>query len=272
MQDPQIRVFIHGGAGTPDRAAMLRRSRGHVSGEVWLWWMLDPESGLDPASNWRLYAGMFGCGDAPWQWATVLQGGVPAWRAVLVCRATIPVTPDWRGMWRRLGSLGVWRLSDQTARLHNRRPFVTNGAFVTLETFDGRAYRRVRHGDPDSLKAPGAPRAAAIVRALDPAFAAVHRETARWTPPPVAFHITGTVRDTAGRPVVGARIVVSGYDVTLKTGPDGSFEVPYPVPFYAWLGFGGSGYRFVRYSIFELPRQTHGPHRAVRTPRSCFSR
>src|SRR5439155_19512194 len=103
----QIRVFIHGGAGTPDRAGILRRSRGRVSGEVWLWWLLEPTFGLDPATTARLRAGAFGCADAPWQWGTVLEASIPAWRAVLVCRATLPVTPDWQGMWHRLDSLGA---------------------------------------------------------------------------------------------------------------------------------------------------------------------
>ncbi len=60
----------------------------------------------------------------------------------------------------------------------------------------------------------------------------------------------------AGRPVGGARIIVSGHDVTLRTGADGSFEIPYAVPFTAWLGFGGHGYRFVRYSVDQLPTPT----------------
>src|SRR5439155_13116596 len=76
------------------------------------------------------------------------------------------------------------------------RPFVTDGAMVTLEMFDGRAYRLVRHGHPDSIAAPGAERAAAIARGLQDAFQAVKLDPARWTPPPVTFHIAGTVRDS----------------------------------------------------------------------------
>ncbi len=264
-RDRQIRVFIHGGAGTPDYAVTLRRSRGRVSGQVWLWWMLDPQTGLDPASNWRLRAGAFGCADAPWQWGTVLDAGIPDWRAVLVCRATLPVTPDWPGMWRRLDSLGVWRLPDQTARLHNRRPFVTDGAMVTLEMFNGRAYRLVRHGHPDSMAAPGAERAAAIKSALQDAAGAVRLEPARWTPPPVTFHISGTVRDTAGRPISGARVAVPALPFSVTTAADGEFDVAYPVPFTASLVVESPGYRTVRYAVFELPQPSYGPGSRIRT-------
>jgi len=38
--------------------------------------MLDPTVGLDPATNSRLRAGAFGCPDAPWQWATVLEDSI----------------------------------------------------------------------------------------------------------------------------------------------------------------------------------------------------
>jgi hypothetical protein len=131
--------------------------------------------------------------------------GIPDWRAVLVCRATLPVTPDWPGMWRRLDSLGVWRLPDRTARLHNRRPFVTDGAMVTLEMFNGREYRLVRHEHPDSIAASGA-------AAGDPAL---------------PFSVT--------------------------TAADGEFDVPYPVPFTAWLTVESPGYRNVRYPVEQLP-------------------
>jgi len=263
--DRQIRVFIHGGAGTPDRAAILRRSRGRVSGEVWLWWLLDPTFGLDPATNARLRAGAFGCADAPWQWGTVLEASIPAWRAVLVCRATLPVTPDWQGMWHRLDSLAVWRLPDQTARLHNRRPFVTDGAMVTLEMVDGRAYRLVRHGHPDSIAAPGAERAAAIIHALQGAFQAVKLDPARWTPPPVTFHIAGTVRDSAGRPISGARVAVPALPFSVRTAADGGFDVPFPVPFTASLTVESPGYRPVRYPVEYLPRPSYGPGTRIRT-------
>jgi len=264
-RDRQIRVFIHGGAGTPDYAVMLRRSRGRVSGEVWLWWMLDPRFGLDPATNARSRAGAFGCSDAPWQWGTVLEASIPDWRAVLVCRATLPVTPDWPGMWHRLDSLGVWRLPDQTARLHNRRPFVTDGAMITVEMFNGRAYRLVRQGHPDSMAAPGAERAAAIKSALQDAAAAVRLEPVRWTPPPVTFHIAGAVRDTAGRPISGARVTVPALPFSVRTAADGEFDVPYPVPFTAWLTVESPGYRCVRYLVHQLPRPSYGPGTRIRT-------
>ena len=262
--DRQIRVYIHGGAGTPDHAAMLRRGRGRVTGEVWLWWILDPTFGLDPA-NARRGARSFGCPDAPWQWGTVLERGVPSWRAVLVCRATLSVTPDWQAMWRRLDSLDVWHLSDQTARLHNRRPFVRDGAMVTLEMLDGRKYRLIRHGHPDSSAAPGAARVAAIAQALQDAFTAVNYAPLRWIPPPVTYHISGTVRDTGGRPIAAALVTVPALPFSVRTSADGEFDVPYPVPFTASLGVEGPGYRTVRYTVFELPRPSYGPGSCVRT-------
>ena len=262
--DRQIRVYIHGGAGTPDHAAMLRRSRGRVTGEVWLWWILDPTFGLDPA-NARRGARSFGCPDAPWQWGTVLERSVPSWRAVLVCRATLWVTPDWQAMWRRLDSLDVWHLSDQTARLHNRRPFVRDGAMVTLEMFDGRKYRLIRHGHPDSSAAPGAARAAAIAQALQDAFTAVNYAPLRWIPPPVTYHISGTVRDTGGRPIAAALVTVPALPFSVRTGADGEFDVPYPVPFTASLGVESPGYRTVRYTVFELPQPSYGPGSRIRT-------
>jgi len=106
------------------------------------------------------------------------------------------------------------------------RPFVTDGAMVTLEMFDGRAYRLVRHGHPDSIAAPGAERAAAIARGLQDAFQAVKLDPARWTPPPVTFHIAGTVRDSAGRPISGARVAVPALPFSVRTAADGGFGFP----------------------------------------------
>lgn len=264
--DREIRVFIHGGDGTPDRAAILRRSRGLVSGEVWFWWMLGP-FGLSIAQDARDLAAALGCGDAPWRWGTVLEDSSPAWRAVLACRATLPVTPDWPGMWRRLDSLGVWRLPDQTARLHNHHPFVRQGAaFITLDLFDGRTHRRIRQGDPDSSAAPGVTRAAAIARAVDEGFRGHRYELSRVPPrPPVGLLIAGTVRDTVGRPVARALVSVPALPASVRTGADGGFELPFLVSNTALVSVESDGYLPAWYHVWELPRSSYGPGSRVRT-------
>jgi len=136
---------------------------------------------------------------------------------------------------------------------------------VTLEMFDGRKYRLIRHGHPDSSAAPGAARAAAIAQALQDAFTAVNYAPLRWIPPPVTYHISGTVRDTGGRPIAAALVTVPALPFSVRTGADGEFDVPYPVPFTASLGVESPGYRTVRYTVFELPQPSYGPGSRIRT-------
>jgi hypothetical protein len=41
-------------------------------------------------------------------------------------------------------------------------------------------------------------------------------------------HVAGVVRNVAGRPIVGALVTILPQDVTVVTGPDGSFALSFP--------------------------------------------
>jgi hypothetical protein len=250
--DREIRVYVHG----LDGVLILRRRGAQVSGEVWLWWILDAES----FNIWdkRLRASAYGCGSVPFHWATVPEGSVRDWRLVLACRPPFSTTPDWAGLWRRLDSLDVWRLADETVRLRDEALVtVMIGSVVSLRLFDGQRYRFARHGDRIYKTTPWGMRAGAIQAGVSDAFSALQYKPSSMERPVHTVGIRGIVQDTAGRPLSGALITVPALPTSARTGNDGRFQLPHPVPYMIWLGVQHPGHQAVAYHTNGLPSASY---------------
>jgi len=171
-RSPEIRLAMHVGIGVPDDLLVLRRRGDRTSGEVWLWWGPDgADQVAEDGAGWQRHAGEFGCPAARWVWDAA-PGRAGDRMATLTCRATLRPAPDWRRLWRRLDSLGVWTLPDAD-ELPRPAWLTLDGVTLTVETFDGARYRRVEHANPDGRTSPEAARAAAILGEVQAVLRAV---------------------------------------------------------------------------------------------------
>jgi carboxypeptidase family protein len=251
----EIRAYVHG----RDGVVVLRRHGGHVSGEVWLWWIVGPRSALFEIVDIRLRAAAYGCGTVPFHWATVADDSLGTWRLVLACRPPFSTTPDWKGLWSRLDSLDVWRLSDETFYQRGGPPLVGQmpGSVVSLRLFDGRCYRLVRQGDRIYKTTPWGMRGLALEAALNDAFGSLLLRPSRMERRVHTVGIRGVVRDTAGHPLAGALVTVPALPTSARTADDGRFQLQHPVPWSVFIGVQHPGHQGVSYRVGGLPGQSH---------------
>jgi len=251
----EIRAYVHG----RDGAVILRRRGEHVWGEVWLWWIVGPQSGLFEIIDIRLRARAYGCDSVPFHWATVQDRSPRAWRLVLACRPPFSVTPDWRSLWRRLDSLDVWHLSDETFFQRGGPPVIGRmpGAAVSLRLFDGQRYRLTRQGDRINKSTPWGTRAVAIEAAVHDAFAPLLYRPSRLERPVYSVGIRGVVQDTAGQPLPGALVTVPALPTSARTGNDGRFQLPHAIPWNLWIGVQHEGHQGVAYQVGGLPAASY---------------
>jgi len=163
--DREIRLAIGGGLFVPEDLLVLRSRGGRITGEVWFWWgpiwsRRDP----DELTRSAAYAADYGCPGARPRRAAHFSDANRDEFVVFVCRASFEREPAWTAIWRSLDSLGVWTLPDEEEL--PQFGITTDGFVLTVEMFDGKHYRLIRHGNPDPSSSPEAARAAQIAHVV----------------------------------------------------------------------------------------------------------
>jgi len=168
-RDREIRLAIGGGLFVPEDLLVLRSRGGRITGDVWFWWgPISPGRNPDELKLWSEHAADFGCPGARPRRAAHFSDANRDELVVFVCRASFEREPAWTAIWRSLDSLGVWTLADEEEL--PQFGVSIDGFVLTVEMFDGRHYRLVRHSNPDPASSPEAARAAQIAHVVSRAI------------------------------------------------------------------------------------------------------
>ena len=175
-RDPEIRLAMHGGRGMPYYLVVLRSKGSRVTGDTWLWWprWAWDSTNVDVETHVEASARARGCRRPRWVRATMKFDGEQAHLNAAACRASLARAPDWRQLWQRLDSLGVWTLPHGD-ELPSTSVVMTDGIVLTIEMFDGARFRSVTHMSAEIQPSPESKRAAAILESLMPLVTALRR-------------------------------------------------------------------------------------------------
>lgn len=137
--DREVRIWIGGGFGYPQRLYRFVDRRGHVRGTLIRYW---------PTGTY---------GDAPGEtFDDLIRYYERAHctkfreaRSMGTCQALFTTTPDWTAILQRAERYELWTLQDPST-LPSDRIMVTDGWGITVELRDGSAYRAYQYGNPDA--------------------------------------------------------------------------------------------------------------------------
>jgi hypothetical protein len=156
----EVRVWIGGGPGYPQRMYRFIRGRGRVRGEEILHW---------PGREQQRRFGVEGAPSFEQLMVDELRGGCGHFRrgeTAGTCRVRFRSEPRWSEVLARTEAAGLWEVPDESTLPGGRR-LVIDGWSVTVELRDGTRYRSYAYFNPDRPGArPEAARAAAVAAAM----------------------------------------------------------------------------------------------------------
>lgn len=149
----EIRIWIGFGVVIPAHMLRLQVGReGEVKGEVLVHFPSDLSYMGEDASEFRRDV-MRGCTD--------LRRG----KKIDVCTAVFRSTPDWSTLHRRLTTLGIATLPDES-ELPKQEIVVFDGIAMVVEVRDGSSYRAYEYANPSLRSGPHAEAASQIIQAI----------------------------------------------------------------------------------------------------------